>query len=111
MPAQQADQQRANDNIEDDVSRRDPTLREQRRHRDLESIGRNRHHPRQPVLGRLQAFPDIGHTHGVSPTYWIQDSAAGRLRKASSAGVSPAFDGLPRVGPARCRRYLPDLGN
>ena len=41
MPAQQADQQRANDNIEDDVSRRDPTLREQRSHRDLESIGRN----------------------------------------------------------------------
>jgi len=33
-----------------------------------------------------------------SSTYWIQDSAAGRLRKASSAGVSPAFDGLAPAG-------------
>jgi hypothetical protein len=33
-----------------------------------------------------------------SSTYWIQDSAAGRLRKASRAGVSPAFDGLAPAG-------------
>ena len=33
-----------------------------------------------------------------SSTYWIQDSASGRLRKGSSAGVSPASTGFLALG-------------